>query len=266
MPTPKRFYPTLASVVSTDDLPEVLGFIKDGLSTMLGKIHFKDLQYSKSPKGDAAFYSLSIVSPKRLALEIPSTGIALVLNPDLTGGDSNISSFPITIEYQWKVLAYIRAFKSSSFSFQPQDIFELALMVLNLTEEQIMANFLNIFVVPSNEQTTRLQQFINDVNTQYDIQIPQPQENTTLRQVVQQINAETGSYASAISFGAYVIDTDFEVTKANLRKFFRSFIPTDIEAYLKDLLIPQFRATLTLSAGLEFPRSIDTGCLKNIAA
>ena len=119
MPTPKRFYPTLATVVSTDDLPEVLGFIKDGLSTMLDKIHFKDLQYSKSPKGDAAFYSLSIVSPKRLALEIPSTGIALVLNPDLTGGDSSISSFPITIEYQWKVLAYIRAFKSSSFSFQP---------------------------------------------------------------------------------------------------------------------------------------------------
>jgi hypothetical protein len=75
MPTPKRFYPTLATVVSTDDLPEVMGFIKDGLSTMLGKIHFKDLQYSKSPKGDAAFYSLSIVSPKRLALEIPSTGI-----------------------------------------------------------------------------------------------------------------------------------------------------------------------------------------------
>jgi len=44
---------------------------------MLGKIHFKDLQYSKSPKGDAAFYSLSIVSPKRLALEIPSTGMDL---------------------------------------------------------------------------------------------------------------------------------------------------------------------------------------------
>jgi len=77
MPTPKRFYPTLATVVSTDERPEVLGFIKDGLSTMLGKIHFKDLQYSKSPKGDAAFYSLSIVSPKRLALEIPSTGMAL---------------------------------------------------------------------------------------------------------------------------------------------------------------------------------------------
>jgi hypothetical protein len=75
MPTPKRFYPTLATVVSTEDLPEVLGFIKDGLSTMLGKIHFKDLQYSKSPKGDPAFYSLSIVSSKRLALEIPSTGI-----------------------------------------------------------------------------------------------------------------------------------------------------------------------------------------------
>lgn len=170
-----RYYPKLSSIMTSDDMPEILGFLNDGIDDFLEVVHFKDLQYSKSPKGDAAFYSLSIVSPKRLALEIPSTGIALVLNPDLTGGDSSISSFPITIEYQWKVLAYIRAFKSSSFSFQPQDIFELALMVLNLTEEQVMANFLNIFVVPANEQTTRLQQFINDVNTQYDIQIPQPQ-------------------------------------------------------------------------------------------
>lgn len=79
----KRYYPTLASVITEDDIPEILGFLKEGLQGLLSKIHYKDLQYSKSPTGDAAFYSLSIVSPDRLDMEIPGTGIYLVLNPKL---------------------------------------------------------------------------------------------------------------------------------------------------------------------------------------
>jgi len=114
----RRYYPTLSSIINSDDIPEILGFIKDGVQSLIDKIHYKDLQFNKSPRGDAAFYSLSIVSPQRIDIEIPGTGIFLVLNPDLIGGDSNISSFPITVEYQWKVLAYIREFSLGSFSFE----------------------------------------------------------------------------------------------------------------------------------------------------
>ncbi|WP_395654555.1 hypothetical protein [Flavobacterium sp.] len=78
----RRYYPTLSTIVNEDDIPEILGFIKEGLVNLLGKIHYKDLQYNKSPRGDAAFYGLTIVSPKKLAIEIPGTGIALVLKPD----------------------------------------------------------------------------------------------------------------------------------------------------------------------------------------
>ena len=117
----KRYYPTLSSVITKDDIPEVLGFLKVGLENLLGKIHFKDLQYSKSPTGDAAFYSLDIVTRKPIKLALPFD-MALVLNPDMDG-DSNISSFPITIEYEWKILAYLRAFSVNNFSFSSQDIY-----------------------------------------------------------------------------------------------------------------------------------------------
>ena len=50
----RRYYPTLSTVVSIDDLPDILGFIKDGVESLLDTIHFKDLQSSKSPRGDAA--------------------------------------------------------------------------------------------------------------------------------------------------------------------------------------------------------------------
>ncbi|WP_213189124.1 hypothetical protein [Cloacibacterium caeni] len=114
MPTQKsivpRYYPRLSSVVSEQDIPDILGFIKTGVVNLLNKIHYKDLQYSKSAKGDAAFYSLSIVS-NRLDIEVPGTEIFLILNPDLTlGGDSHISAFPITVEYEWKILGYLRQF------------------------------------------------------------------------------------------------------------------------------------------------------------
>ena len=94
----RRFYPALSSVVSLDNIPNELAFIKTGLTKLLNKIYYKDLQFSKSPRGDAAFYSLSIVSRKKLSIEIPGTGIGLVLNPDLT--DSFISAFPINIPPQ----------------------------------------------------------------------------------------------------------------------------------------------------------------------
>jgi hypothetical protein len=82
-PVTNRFYPTLNTIISEQDIPEILGFIREGLVSLLEKIHYKDFQSKKSIAGDAAFYSLQIVSPKKLSIEIPGTGIALVLNPSM---------------------------------------------------------------------------------------------------------------------------------------------------------------------------------------
>ena len=46
MPPPtvvRRYYPTLSSVVSLDDFPESLGFIKQAIQLLFSKIHYKDL-------------------------------------------------------------------------------------------------------------------------------------------------------------------------------------------------------------------------------
>ncbi|EDM33906.1 hypothetical protein PBAL39_05946 [Pedobacter sp. BAL39] len=60
----KRYYPALSEVITVDDLPEFLHFAEDGLNALLDKIHYKNLQYSKSYRGDGAFYSLDIISKK----------------------------------------------------------------------------------------------------------------------------------------------------------------------------------------------------------
>ncbi|KAB8156120.1 hypothetical protein EZY14_002570 [Kordia sp. TARA_039_SRF] len=249
-----RYYPKLSSVVSTDDIPDILGFIKDGIVYLFDKIHYKDLQYNKSPRGDAAFYSLSIVS-QRLDIELPSTGIYLVLNPD--ADDATISAFPITVEYEWQILAYLRDFNLDNFSFAPQEFFEIALRVLNISEEQAIANFINTFTEPVDASTTSLEQFVNDVNAaNSSLNLLTPTQETTLRDVVSEIHAQTQKYATLIGFITYILKNDLNETKTKLKAFFRSLLPQDIEEYIKNILIPKARATLTLSAGIEFPRSI----------
>src|SRR5690554_8226146 len=76
----EKFYPPISTLVELDNLPDQLGFVKDGLSNLFSGIYYRDLQYSKNVNDDAAFYSLSIVSNKRLDIEIPGTGMFLILN------------------------------------------------------------------------------------------------------------------------------------------------------------------------------------------
>lgn len=255
-PITHRYYPRLSSVIVPEDIPEILGFIKEGVTNLLDKIYFKDLQYSKSPKGDSAFYSLSIVS-KRIDIEIPGTGIFLVLNPDIQGNDSNISAFPITIEYQWKILAYLRYFSLGNFSFDPKQIFEIALRVLNVTEEQAIAHFVNTFVEPADQNITPLVQFVNDLNAKEGLGLTIPTDTTTVTDVVKDIFAKSGGkYASLVGFGAYLLTNDPQDTAVKVKTYFRSLIPQDIDEFIKEVVIPKFRATLLLSAAIEFPRSI----------
>ena len=91
------FYPPLSSIVQLDFLPEQLDFVNTGLSSLLDDLYYKDLQVSKSARGDGAFYSLSLMSKKRLDLELPGTGIKLVLNPSFVPGD--FSEFPDYLNY-----------------------------------------------------------------------------------------------------------------------------------------------------------------------
>lgn len=57
-----RYYPRLSEVITVEDLPEFLSFVQGGFNAIFDKIHYKNLQYSKSYRGDSAFYSLDIVS------------------------------------------------------------------------------------------------------------------------------------------------------------------------------------------------------------
>lgn len=252
-----RYYPRLSEIVTVDDLPEFLSFVEDGLNTIFDKIHYKNLQYSKGYRGDSAFYSLDIVTSKRLALPLPFD-LALVLNPDLKNNDSSISSFPITLEYQWEILAFLKTFSSSSFSFSLEDFYKVGLQVFRISEEQVIAHMLNIFVEAS-EGKTKFEQLLDDINDLggTDLEFPGNTEQS-IDGVITLINNNTTITKSIpmLLFAVYIAQNDIADTKRKLQEFYNIIAPDGIEAYIRKIITPKAKATLALSAGIEFPRNI----------
>ncbi|WP_428232487.1 hypothetical protein [Flavobacterium sp.] len=259
-----RYYPRLSEIVTVDDLPEFLSFVENGLNAIFDKIHYKNLQYSKGYRGDSAFYSLDIVTSKKLALPLPF-GLGLVLNPDLKDGDSDISSFPITLEYQWEILAFIKTFSSSSFSFSLEDFYAVGLQVFRISEEQVIAHMLNIFVEAA-EGITKYEQLLKDIN---DLQAiandPSYQElkfpvgvEQSIASVIALINNNPAikKSISLLLYATYILKSDLKDSKIRLQQFYHIIAPDGIEAHIRRIIMPKAKATLELSAGIEFPQTI----------
>jgi len=253
-PTEYKYYPALSDIMKADDLPDFLSFIKEGLQNIFDKIYYKDYQVSKSISGSSAFYSLDIVSRRKLALELPGTDVYFVLNPDYD--DHTISSFPITVFWQWEVMRYIRYFNVSDFSFSLEDFYNLALEILNISEEQAFLLTINTFVVSSNPNISKFDQLVEDINLLYgtSIAIDSGAPNR-IQELIIQVELINKKVFPTV-FALYLLDSDLETTKNKINTFFSSFIPNDLEEYIKNIITPKARVTLELSAAVEFPRKI----------
>ncbi|MET3502606.1 hypothetical protein ABIC45_004230 [Mucilaginibacter rubeus] len=253
----QRYYPQLSELITVDDLPEFLHFAETGLDDLLNKIHYKNLQYSKSHRGDGAFYSLDIVT-NNIGIDLP-LGLRFLLNPDFEG-DSTISSFPISLQYQWGVLAFLRSFNPQSFSFDPEGFFNLGLQIFKVSDAQVIAHALNHFVNPANTNISVYQQLIDDINATHPTaglilpanQVPSVELIATLIYT----NPNITESIPGVIFNLYIFNTDPAVSQSRLQQFYNLIVPGGIEDYITSLIKPRVKATLTLSAGLEFPSEV----------
>ncbi len=249
-----KYYPAISDLINADDLPEILSFLKDGVDQIFDNVYYKNYQSSKSIDGSSAFYSLDVVSKRKLAIEIPGTEISLILNPDYS--DDTISSFPLTVFWQWKILKYVRNFKANGFSFSVEDLFNLGLEVFDITEDQALLLAVDVFVTPIDPSLSGLSQLVNDVNLLYSSNITIDENaDDPVQDLITQVNSLNKEVFPTI-FSLYLASGDLSLGKGKLNYFFSSFIPTDLEGFVKDLIIPKARVTLELSAAIEFPRTV----------
>ncbi len=265
-----KYYPALSDLINVDDLPDFLSFAKEKVNDLFGKLYYKDYTCHSNIEGSQAFYELDLVSKDRLDLPVPGTDMMFVLNPDKE--DNEISSFPISLVWEWKIMRYIKQFKHSNFSGSPKDFFHLAMNVLDASEEQILEMAEQAFVENNDSSLSNFDQMLADINALYGSNIiiteviKEPTEtddynystsvynNMRYSELSQQLKS-LGKDPYLTIFTLYVLDSDLSIVKERLNYFFAPFIPGDWEEYFKSLLIPKVSASLNdITAGLEFPR------------
>jgi hypothetical protein len=253
------FYPALDSIVDLEVLPEQLSFVKDGAEDLLAKLFFKDLQYSKSPRGDAAHYSLKLVSLKRIDLTLPGTGFALVLNPSVAApGDPAefVSEFPLTIDWEWPILAYLHAFRTEGFSYDGGAFYDLAVQVFNLPGDRLVEEAFAVFFPGPTADAAM--QFVDAVNAHPSYSgLPYATSANLAAEVAASIAGMLGQTPARVIFEVFIFDSgDDSASLGRVAELFGRVVGGNALDHLKKILIPKVEATLQLSAALEFPRDV----------
>lgn len=249
-----HYYPPVTDIISADDLPEFLSFMGTALQSVTDRLHYKNFNYSKSANGDGAGYHLELISKKRLDFPIFNTGIYFILNPDAE--DGSISTFYISLQYQWRILAFLRSFNIKNFSFSPEGFYRLGLQVFRISEDEAVSQAIKMFVYPA-EGVTLLEQVINAINTAYSQSFTLPAEETGVFKYIEEtVVPVLNETVSTIVFSSFIKNGDLDISKEKLHTYFNSLVPGGVEAYIRKLITPKARASFSLTAALEFPRNM----------
>ncbi len=262
-----KYLPPLSTLIAVENIPGSLGFIQGGINSIFSHLYFKDLQVDRSASGDEVFYSLTLVSFKKLGIDIPGTdGMALVLNPGFTDGGT--SEFPIFAGYQWQILKYLHGFDLSSFDFSPRAIYELLLYISGAGNAAILKSLLNIFYGSEDDEDVDeqdpIQRFVEDFNATHNPATPlvkssDPNEAVVIEDLLLQLVSNGNSFDFIeIVFQDYLDLADgFGDIIDKIQQLFSNFLGQFTLDNIKALLIPQAFASLTdLRLAIEFPRSI----------
>lgn len=249
----QQYNPTLRDLVKVDNLPANLGFIQGPLADFLDKFYYANLQEFKSPKRDAASYTLDIILHRKLTLlEIPGTGIAFVVNPPDPAGVQSGSVFNVSFQYQWEILKYINGINIGNFGFDVNSYVNLLAGVFNITPAEMLEEAITVFLgdFPDTAPVDPLQEFVNIYNAKYPPGITYTSGDSF-----------SDIYTQILTAGENVIDiikdNFLENGFENLKRLIAKWTGPLDENRLKDLLIPKFRASLnSISFGVEFPRSV----------
>ena len=258
------FYPSLATLVSPESLPINLGLLGDGLTTLFGHFFYRDLQVHKTAEGDAASYSLKLLTYKRLALDVPGTGgLALVLNPSLDESlQSSSSEFPVTVGYKWGVLKYAKDFELLAFDFSGAAFFDLILSLTGVTKQQLLTEALEALTGDPDPLQEFVNLFNNDPN--YNPAAPLtlnsfPTDEETIADLLTQLVSNGNDFdAYQIIFDKYVSSLDsLEDVFEKLELLFQRWLGGLSLENVKELLTPEVSASVdTLSVGVQFPSAV----------
>ncbi|MGJ1503228.1 hypothetical protein [Sphingobacterium multivorum] len=255
----QSFYPNIGTLITLDDFPEELQFLEIGLQNALNKIYYKELQYVKSSDGSQGYYNIVLVTGEPLKLNLMDTGFSIIINP----GSAGETLIPITLNYNWPVLAFIKNFNLQSFSYLPDQLQEVMDTTMSLSDTDLIQSGVQIF--EGDDSSTSYNNFVDKVNVKYSLSgssaIPYPTMGTSLdmaediRLSISQNSLITDDIKAVID-GIYIYSSNNTDYQNNLNQFTEGVTSQSIMDYVKEIIIPKIDASLDIAVGLAFPRSL----------
>jgi len=246
-------YPSLDQLVSPDKIPTVLGQFENAIQNALASIYYRDFILSRSPKGDSAFYKITLILNTRLGIEVPGTGgLALVLNPDYQSG---LTEIPLSISYRLLILSYIDGVKVSEVVSDPQALFNFFLKLSKTNKVELIFEVLQVFISDPDP----ILNFVSNYNSQRSPAITPITDDdlrTVIADLVSQIESNHDSFEIILNdyiLSGLTIENIITNLKLLFKKWFGEF---DVET-LKELFIPKASFSIdNIDIALEFPRSV----------
>ncbi len=266
--TANTFYPSIKTLIDPEDIPEALSFVREGVDALLDGIFIKDLQIMSSG-ADAKAYNVVLHLLGKYRFDILGSGLSLVANPtfdeNAVGGGTDIE---MTVSYSLPILRYLSAGSLERFSLQGGPIFDLALNILGLGEEQLLDDVILLFEADS------IPRYVDKINSHYSLSggnaVQNPSGSTHAEKIANlaaalksnpYLTAEGISPVQAV-FEVSVQDANGDQTLANVNRLFERRLGSSPVDRIKDLFIPTVFASAYLSAGVEVSPNI----LKPISA
>ena len=127
-----KYTPPLNQFIAIDFLPEELSFVQDGIDSILENLFVAFFQTSRSQNFNSTNYSAIIRFYKKVTIDIPATGLSLILNPDFNETEADyFSDIPISFSIDIPINKYFKDFSLENFSGIPQDLYNLVNKVVS---------------------------------------------------------------------------------------------------------------------------------------
>ncbi len=259
-----RYLPPLSVLISPDELPQSLSFLKGGLQTIFSELYFKDFYASRAYYSNEVHYRITLVSKSKIAIGIDSPdNLELVLNPGFVDGSS--SEFPMTLASYWPIKKYIENFDTTNFDFSFRSFYDLLLAISGAEESLLLLDLINNFYEELGDVNSQdsFQAFIDDFNSKNSPATPITRpllddSSLIVEDIINQFSSNGNDYdVTELIFQDYLLEDDqLGTVTFKLESLFSVSLGNFNLNNFSNLFIPKARASLdNLTLGLEFPRA-----------
>lgn len=243
-------YPVVSDLLPLERIPSELEGLREALQNVLDDIYFKDFRVGQSYHGEAAYYSLTLVTFNPLGLSIPFVqDLNLVVNPDNQGN----TEIPVVLDYRWEILKYLNGFDFSSFNNGVSSIVDVLMELAGLTKSDMLGQVLGAFF----QGPDALQDFLDVFNLAQGTSVAQDTNLPPAYRLTDVVNRMERGRLDLMGFlvTEYLTGTDFNESLENLNGVFSQWYGSITTDSVNRLLKVKFRVLLpNLSVGLTFPR------------